>query len=143
MQAIPKNAHTVTLVGQVLATLPDGAEKGKKAFQRALVLQPLHADAILSLADLYMSSGEYDRCIELLGESLKQLSHLDYLHTKLGDVYTLTEDFSDALAAYHHAISINPSSTEAQVGLERLEKLMRGADPDAEEAVEMAAEDAY
>jgi hypothetical protein len=29
------------------------------------------------------------------------------------------------------------------VGLERLEKLMRGADPDAEEAVEMAAEDAY
>jgi hypothetical protein len=32
------------------------------------------------------------------------------------------------------AISLNPNSTAANAGLERLEKLMRGIDPDAEDS---------
>lgn len=132
VQAIPKNAKTITLIGRVLAHLPDGADKAKRAFQRALAIDRLHVDAVLALADLYMSSGEYDRCIELLRQSMEHHNY-DFLHTKLGDAYTLTEEYSEALAAYHHAISINPNSAAAATGLERLEKLMRGADPDLEE----------
>jgi hypothetical protein len=39
------------------------------------------------------------------------------------------------MEAFHAAISANPSSPAAAAGLERLEKLMRGIDPDDEEGV--------
>lgn len=129
---MPKNAKAITLVGRVLSHLPEGKDKAKRAFQRALSIDPLTVDATLALADLYIQSGEFDRCIELLHQSIEQSSH-DFLHTKLGEVYTLTEDYSNALACFHAAISINPSSATATSGLERLEKLMRGVDPDAED----------
>ena len=129
---MPKNAKAITLVGRVLSHLPEGKDKAKRAFQRALSIDPLTVDATLALADLYIQSGEFDRCTELLRQSIEQSSH-DFLHTKLGEVFTLKEDYSNALACFHTAISINPSSTGAASGLERLEKLMRGVDPDEEE----------
>lgn len=129
---MPKNAKAITLVGRVLAHLPEGRDKAKRAFQRALSIDPLTMDAILALADLYIASGEYDRCIDLLRQSLENSSH-DFLHTKLGEVYTLNEEYAEALACFHTAISSNPTSVAAANGLERLEKLMRGVDPDAED----------
>lgn len=50
--------------------------------------------------------------------------------TKLGDVYTLDKQFSEAMTQYHRSLSLNPASSEALRGLDRLEKLMRGEDPD-------------
>jgi anaphase-promoting complex subunit 7 len=73
------------------------------------------------------------RCVELLRDSLEH-HNLDTLHTKLAHVYTLNEQYSEALSCFHMAISLNPNSTAANAGLERLEKLMRGIDPDAEDS---------
>lgn len=50
--------------------------------------------------------------------------------TKLGDVYTLNKQFAEAMTQYHRSLSLNPVSSEALRGLDRLEKLMRGEDPD-------------
>ncbi len=86
-------------------------------------------DAVLALADLYIAAGEHDRCIELLKKSLAGSAH-DYMHTKMGEVYTLNGDYSKALACFHAAISTNPHNAAAAAGLERLEKLLRGMEPD-------------
>lgn len=45
------------------------------------------------------------------------------------------------MEAFHAAISANPSSALAAAGLERLEKLMRGMDPDMEEMGEEEEDD--
>ena len=109
----------------MLAHLPEGREKAKRAFQRALAIDPLTVDAVLALADMHIAEGEYDKCIELLKRALQGSGH-DFLHTKLGEVFCLNEDFSEALACFHTAISMNPGSAPAAAGLERLEKLLRG-----------------
>jgi len=136
LSIMQRNPKAITLVGRVLAHLPDGSEKAKKAFLRALTIDPLSVDAALALADLYIAAGDYDRCIELLRESLKHHNY-DFFHTKIAQVYTLNNVYDEALKYYHTAISINPNSSAAAAGLERLEKLMRGVDPDAEEDEDM------
>jgi anaphase-promoting complex subunit 7 len=54
----------------------------------------------------------------------------DEVFTKLADVYTLNKQFADAMTQYHRSLSVNPASVDALRGLDRLEKLMRGEDPD-------------
>ena len=82
--------------------------------------------------DLHVANQEYAQSIELLLHSLQSLNH-DFLHTKLADVYVLNEQYSDALAYYHAAISLNPQSEAANAGIDRLEKLMHGVDPDLDD----------
>ncbi|KAI9908532.1 hypothetical protein PsorP6_004253 [Peronosclerospora sorghi] len=50
--------------------------------------------------------------------------------TKLADVYSMDKQYAEALKHLHQALRLNPDSTEVQHGLERLEKLMRGEDPE-------------
>lgn len=52
------------------------------------------------------------------------------MFTKLADVYTLNKQFAEAMTHYHRSLSVNPASSDALRGLDRLEKLMRGEDPD-------------
>ena len=42
----------------------------------------------------------------------------------------MDKQFAEALKYFHQALRLNPRSTEALQGLNRLEKLMRGEDPD-------------
>ena len=57
------------------------------------------------------------------------------VHTKLAAVCAMgpKHQYQEALSHYHPALSLAPGCEAAKVGLERLEKLMRGLDPDAEE----------
>jgi hypothetical protein len=82
---LPKNAKAITLVGRVLAHLPEGRDKAKRAFQKALAIDPLTVDAAAALAELYMGQGEYEPCVELLRGSLDHAAH-DFLWAKLGEV---------------------------------------------------------
>ena len=59
--------------------------------------------------------------------------HGDVIQAKLAEIYALKECYADALECYHVAISMNPQNGLAIQGLERLEKIMRGVDPDEEE----------
>ena len=65
-------------------------------------------------------------------QSLRQHNQ-DFLHTKLADVLSLDGKYSEALASYHTAMALNPNNEDAKVGLEKLEKRMRGVDPDLED----------
>ena len=128
---LPRNAKAIALVGRVLATSPEGADKARRAFQKALQLDASCADAALALADLHAQRGECDAAAELLTRALSE-NEQDVLHSKLGDVYVIAgeERYPEALASYHAALSLNPVSDAALTGLDRLEKLMAGVDPD-------------
>ena len=52
------------------------------------------------------------------------------MFTKLACVYSMDKQFAEALKYFHQALRLNPTSSEALQGLDRLEKLMRGEDPD-------------
>ncbi|KAH8055488.1 hypothetical protein JL721_10217 [Aureococcus anophagefferens] len=129
---LPNNAAAISLVGKVLATSPEGTDKAKRAFAKALSIDKSCTDAALALVDLHVANQEYAQSIELLLHSLQSLNH-DFLHTKLADVCVLNEQYSDALAYYHAAISLNPQSEAANAGIDRLEKLMHGVDPDLDD----------
>jgi|MDSY01.2.fsa_nt_gb tetratricopeptide (TPR) repeat protein len=101
-------------------------------FTKALAMDPKHIDAAMALVDLHMANRRYDDCVALLQRCL-QNHNQDFLHTKLADVLTANGQHSDALAYYHTAMSLNPSNAQAKAGLDRLEKLMRGVDPDQDE----------
>ena len=49
---------------------------------------------------------------------------------KLANVYVLNRQFNDALSTYHTILSINSDHQGAKSGLDRLDKIMRGEDPD-------------
>lgn len=140
---LPQNAAAVALVGRVLATSPDGAEKATRVFQKALQLDASCADAALALADLHAQRGDCDDAAELLTRALSARDR-DVLHTKLGDVYVIAgeERYPEALASYHAALSLNPASDAALTGLDRLEKLMQGVDPDLSDEPEDSADEA-
>jgi anaphase-promoting complex subunit 7 len=129
---LPNNPAAIALVGKVLATSPEGADKAKRAFAKALSIDRSCTDAALALVDLHVGRREYAEATDLLLHSLQSLNH-DFLHTKLADVYVLNEQYSDALAYYHAAISLNPTSDAALAGIDRLEKLMHGVDPDLDD----------
>lgn len=128
LQLMPRSASAITLVGQVLAATPEGVEKAKRAFHKALSLDPLSVDAVMALVDLHMHQQDYSACISLLQQSLEH-HNKDFVHIKLAEVYSASQQYSEALAYYHTALSLSPGNSIALAGLERLEKLMRGIDP--------------
>jgi anaphase-promoting complex subunit 7 len=55
----------------------------------------------------------------------------DTLDARLGEVYTLSENYTVAMLGFQIALHTNPDNQEAQRGMDRLEKVMRGIDPDS------------
>ena len=48
----------------------------------------------------------------------------DFLHTRLADIFSLSNDYSNALMHYNAALSINNEYERAIDGIMRVEKLM-------------------
>ena len=82
---LPNNAAAIALVGKVLATSPEGTDKAKRAFAKALQLDGACSDAALALADLHEAHGDYPAAVGLLKTSLEALD-CDAYHAKLADV---------------------------------------------------------
>lgn len=142
LQLMPKDARAVLLVGRVLAhTSSDGRKKASKAYAKALKLDPRCHEAAVAFADLYLQHAQEARdadpdaavdvqpAIAVVRETL-QHGEDGALHVKLGDLHAAEAQFDMALAEYHKALSLDQGMPEAKVGIERLEKLMRGQDQD-------------
>lgn len=137
----------------------EGIDRAKRALKRAMALDPGAPRPLFALVDLYSSEGNFDACVRLLrdafegggggaggGDALDSSAppsasghtvtwnkeHGDVIQAKLAEIYTLNEQYAEALECYHVAISMNPQNGMAIQGLERLEKIMRGIDPDDE-----------
>ncbi|XP_073026514.1 anaphase-promoting complex subunit 7-like isoform X4 [Primulina eburnea] len=142
MKAMPQSAKALKLVGDVHASSSSGREKAKKFYESALRLEPGFLGAALALAELHVQEGRNGDAVSLLQGFLKDWAD-DSLHAKLAQVFAATSMLQEALSHYQAALRINPLSDDARKGLERLEKQMKGVDPDApEEDEDNEADDA-
>ncbi|KAF7145266.1 hypothetical protein RHSIM_Rhsim04G0218200 [Rhododendron simsii] len=142
MKAMPQSAKALKLVGDVHASNSGGREKAKKFYESALRLEPGYLGAALALAELHVIEGRNGDAVSLLERYLKDWAD-DSLHVKLAQVYAATNMLQEALSHFQAALRINPQNEAAKKGLERLEKQMKGVDPDApEEDEENEVEDA-
>ncbi|KAF9678025.1 hypothetical protein SADUNF_Sadunf08G0168900 [Salix dunnii] len=142
MKAMPQSAKALKLVGDVHASNSGGREKAKKFYESALRLEPGYLGAALALAELHVIEGRNGDAVCLLERYLKDWAD-DSLHVKLAQVFAATNMLQDALSHYQAALRINTQNEAAKKGLERLEKQMKGVDPDApEEDEENEVEDA-
>lgn len=142
MKAMPQSAKALKLVGDVHASNTGGREKAKRFYESALRLEPGYLGAALALAELHVIEGRNGDAVSLLERYLKDWAD-DSLHVKLAQVFAATNMLQDSLSHYQSALRINPQNEAAKKGLERLEKQMKGVDPDApEEEEENEVEDA-
>jgi len=165
----PRDARATTLVGLALAQAPpnqqgagEGKDRAKRALKKAMDIDPGAPRPLFALVDIYASEGNFETCVKLLQDGMdgtgatKESSrtsstsshtntwvkeHGDIIQAKLAEIYTLDEKYDSALECYHTAISMNPHNGLAVQGLERLEKIMRGLDPDDDEMQEEASEE--
>ncbi|KAJ1261629.1 hypothetical protein BS78_09G045200 [Paspalum vaginatum] len=132
MKVMHQSAKALKLVGDVHAISSSGREKARKFYESAIRLEPGFLGAALALADLHVTEGRNKEAVMLLERYLRQWAD-DSLHIKLAQVFAATNMLSDALSHYQSALRINPQNEAAKKGLERLEKQMKGVDPDAPE----------
>ncbi|CAM8972393.1 hypothetical protein QQ045_030314 [Rhodiola kirilowii] len=132
VKAMPHSAKATKLVGDVYASHPTSRDKAKKYYESALRLEPSYLGAALALAELHIMEGRLDDAVSLLLRYLKDYTD-DSLHAKLAQVYAAKNMPQAALLHYQSALRLNPQNDAAKKGLERLEKLMKGLDPDAPE----------
>ncbi|KAL3626124.1 Anaphase-promoting complex subunit 7 [Castilleja foliolosa] len=132
MKAMPQSAKALKLVGDVHASNTNGREKAKKFYESALRLEPGFLGSALALAELHVMEGRNKDAVNLLERYLKDWAD-DSLHVKLAQVFAATNMLQDALSHYQAALRINSQNEAAKKGLERLEKQMKGVDPDAPE----------
>jgi len=160
ISSAPRDARAITLVGLALSQAPtsqqngEGKDRAKRALKRAMALDPGAPRPLFALVDLLASEENYDTCVKLLKDAIEggkssdmsdstspatashtvtwNKEHLDVIQAKLAEIHTLNDMYTEALECYHTAISMNPQNGLAIQGLERLEKIMRGVDPDDE-----------
>ena len=167
----PRDARATTLVGLALAQAPpnqqgaggEGKDRAKRALKKAMEIDPGAPRPLFALVDIYASEGNFETCVKLLQDGMdgtgatKESSrtpstasshtntwvkeHGDIIQAKLAEIYTLDEKYDSALECYHTAISMNPLNGLAVQGLERLEKIMRGLDPDDDEMQDEPSEE--
>ncbi|ERN16912.1 hypothetical protein AMTRI_Chr02g264590 [Amborella trichopoda] len=132
MKAMPQSAKALTLVGDVYFSHPSGIEKARKFYESALRLERGYLGAALALADLHVMEGRHGDAISLLERYLNDWED-DSLHTKLAQIFSKSNMLLESVTHYQTALSINPQNDAAKKGLERLDKQMKGMDPDAPE----------
>lgn len=139
------NPRAVALMGWAFAQASDsqgifveGRDKAKRTLRTALTLDPSAIRPLFALVDIYAQERDYETCTTLLRRGMEGTTELyssavhtqqDLLYAKLGEIHTLSANYHGALEAFHKGIALNPQCIEAQRGLERLEKIMRGVDP--------------
>ncbi|PVU86436.1 hypothetical protein BB560_006712 [Smittium megazygosporum] len=80
-------------------------------------------EGVILLATLYTTEEKYTQAIELLESKATELNS-DCIFVMLGDVYTMAEDFTQAIVSYNTALSINTMNKRAKMGIKRVSEMI-------------------
>ena len=96
--------------------------------QRALAIDPGHAETLHLMGLLSLQSGQFDHAVEWISRALKQDPKAEYLYS-LGTALRQQGRLDDALLAFDKAVQFKPDKPELWIGLGRaLGDLKRPAD---------------
>ena len=133
----PRDPRTQTLVGLALAQ--GSAAPAKRSLTKSLQMSPSLARPLFCLVKILRAEKDYDQCIELLTKALEahaltvgynsSLASVEDIFCRMGSIYTSKESYKEAVDAYNRALAANTYCNTAIEALDRLEKLMRGLDP--------------
>ncbi|KAL8025018.1 putative tetratricopeptide-like helical domain superfamily, acetyltransferase A, auxiliary subunit [Plasmopara halstedii] len=129
VKLFPLKAQSFVLFGSVLALSSEHREQAHLALHKALSMEPRKLCTNFALVDLLVEDGNFREAIDRL-RALGERHPQEEVFTKLASVYSSNKQYAEALTYFHQALQLNPGSADALQGLERLEKLMRGEDPD-------------
>jgi tetratricopeptide (TPR) repeat protein len=120
LSAHPEAAVFHELNGRVLSAASKPPEKAREAFDRALELDPKHAEALIGLAELSAQAGEvdaalalYDRAADL--DSEDPAAALAAVRLVVGAGRT-----ADAQARFKAVLTTHPREADAAIGLARI-----------------------
>ncbi|KAJ3414842.1 Anaphase-promoting complex subunit 7 [Chytridiales sp. JEL 0842] len=129
---MPQSARALTLVGIVLSHMPNGAERARMAFNKALAVDPKCGEAVIALVGALNGEQKFDESIKILENCLNyQNSHL--FHTRLAEVCILAKNYDKANDHFNTALTLNPEYEVAREGLVKLEKIIGGIDETEDE----------
>lgn len=76
----------------------------------------------LIYADAHAYSGNFDKAIQILKDSIVASSKPQLLYNELGSIYLLKQDTADAILSYKQAINCNPNYARPYINLAELYK---------------------
>ncbi|TDH68743.1 hypothetical protein CCR75_005112 [Bremia lactucae] len=129
VKLFPQKAQSFVLLGNALALSTEHREQAHQALHKALSIEPRNISNNFALVDLLVEDGNLRDAIKRL-EALGERHPREEVFTKLAYTYSMEKQYPEALNYFHQALRLNPGSSEAVQGLDRLEKLMHGEDPD-------------
>jgi len=139
----PRDPRTLTLTGLALAQHSNQANmvKAKRSLTKALQMCPALSRPLFCLVEIHRLEKDYTTCIDLLKKALEgtdqnpSMAEPAIILSKMGEIYTVMENYRDAVDAFHRALAVNPNYQPAVQSLDQLEKLMRGVDPNSSDEV--------
>ena len=111
------------------------AEKARKHFEAALALRPGDSRLALALSEAQRACGESDAAIHTLRSHLEAYAAAETrarvaCHCALGAALASARMLADAAGEYQRACGLDAESEPAKRGLARVERLLKGRDPD-------------
>jgi anaphase-promoting complex subunit 7 len=133
----PRDPRTQTLVGLALAQ--GSAAQAKRSLNKALQISPSLARPLYCLIEILRAEKDYEQCIELLNKALQaqsltlgynsSMASIEEIYCRMGSICTSMENYKEAINSYDRALAANTYCNTAIEALDRLDKLMRGLDP--------------
>merc|ERR1712166_905717 len=118
----------------------EGRAKARKAFTNAIAKDKYCTDAVISLVRLDVDEKKPQDALKRLEQHL-ELENNPSVQCELGELLSKLHKYQEALPHFHTVLAAQPKHERAKRGLDRLQKLIKGLDPDAEEEDEELDED--
>ncbi|KAJ3333610.1 Anaphase-promoting complex subunit 7 [Blyttiomyces sp. JEL0837] len=109
----------------VLPRNPQSLTLANKLFQRALTLDPKCVEALFAMITILNRDQKWAEAIKLMEANLKYHNAPVY-HTRLAELYAVTQDYYRAIEHFNAALSLNPDCYSARDGIARVEALIGG-----------------
>jgi tetratricopeptide (TPR) repeat protein len=99
-------------------------DEAKREFENELSADSSNALALTYLADIALKGDHPDAALSLLDRATKINKDIRFAYLDLGFIYLRKERYKDAQAAFHRAVTLDPSQSDAHYQLGRLYQLL-------------------